>query len=83
MNKSIAIVGSGIAGLSLGYYLVRNGFKVTIFDTSDKPNASQCSQGVATIKGLKFSDRPLFHAKLEGHRFLLEMLEELKSFDNN
>ena len=32
MRKKVAIIGSGLGGLSCGYILQRNGFDVTIFD---------------------------------------------------
>jgi phytoene dehydrogenase-like protein len=37
MEKSIAIIGAGIAGLSAGCYARMNGFKTTIFELHDKP----------------------------------------------
>ena len=37
MEKSIIIVGAGIAGLSTGCYAGMNGYKSTIFEMHDKP----------------------------------------------
>ena len=37
MEKSIIIVGAGIAGLSAGCYARMNGYKSTIFEMHDKP----------------------------------------------
>jgi len=37
MEKSIVIVGAGIAGLSTGCYARMNGFKTTIYETHQVP----------------------------------------------
>jgi len=37
MEKSLAIIGAGIAGLSAGVYGRTNGYKTTIFELHDKP----------------------------------------------
>jgi D-amino-acid dehydrogenase len=42
MSKEIAIVGSGIAGLTCAYYAVKRGYKVTVYDKERYP-AMQCS----------------------------------------
>src|SRR5512136_2556220 len=36
-EKSIAIIGAGVAGLSAGSYARMNGFRTTIFELHDKP----------------------------------------------
>ncbi len=36
-NKKVAIIGSGPAGLSAGYYLTLNGYQVTIFESQPVP----------------------------------------------
>jgi phytoene dehydrogenase-like protein len=41
-KKKVAIIGAGIAGLSAGSYLVRNGFDVSIFEKHDIPGG-QCT----------------------------------------
>ncbi|MGE4133134.1 MAG: NAD(P)/FAD-dependent oxidoreductase [Bdellovibrionales bacterium] len=35
--KSVQIVGAGFSGLTLAYYLVKRGFRVTIFDKAERP----------------------------------------------
>lgn len=40
--KKIAIVGSGIAGITTAYFLVKQGYKVTIFESEPHP-AMKCS----------------------------------------
>ncbi|MCK4323768.1 MAG: NAD(P)/FAD-dependent oxidoreductase, partial [Armatimonadetes bacterium] len=37
MDKSIIIIGAGIAGLSAGCYARMNGYRTTIFEMHDKP----------------------------------------------
>ena len=37
MEKSIIIIGAGIAGLSAGIYGRTSGYKTTIFELHDKP----------------------------------------------
>jgi formate dehydrogenase major subunit len=37
LNKKVAIVGSGPAGLSAAYHLQRNGISCTVFDDREKP----------------------------------------------
>jgi NADPH-dependent glutamate synthase beta subunit-like oxidoreductase len=36
LDKNVAIVGSGPAGLSAAYYLARNGYRVTVFESAMK-----------------------------------------------
>ncbi|AWB09817.1 heterodisulfide reductase subunit A [Thermodesulfobium acidiphilum] len=36
LDKKIAIIGSGPSGLSAAYYLAKKGYRVTIFESSDK-----------------------------------------------
>ena len=35
-NKSIAIIGAGMAGLSAAFHLIKDGFDVTVFEKNDK-----------------------------------------------
>lgn len=78
-KKKIAIIGGGISGLSIAYYLIKKGFKPTIFDPNPYENASFCSQGVATSKGLKEARKPLFRAKLSGHVLLEKIILDIES----
>ncbi|MCX7699060.1 MAG: NAD(P)/FAD-dependent oxidoreductase, partial [Candidatus Goldbacteria bacterium] len=41
MEKSIIIIGAGVAGLSAGCYARMNGFKTTIFEMNDRAGG-QC-----------------------------------------
>lgn len=42
MKKSVAVIGSGIAGITAAYYLTKKGFDVTVFDKEAYP-AMACS----------------------------------------
>lgn len=42
MKKSVAVIGSGIAGITAAYYLAKKGFDVTVFDKEGYP-AMACS----------------------------------------
>lgn len=39
-NNDIAIIGSGITGLSAGYRLKKNGFKITVFEKNSEPGGA-------------------------------------------
>ena len=56
-DKQVAIIGGGIAGLSLAYYLQKQGLKVAVFDREEANKASMCSQGVITVKGLRVAEK--------------------------
>jgi len=46
MNKKVAIVGAGIAGLSAGHFLKKKGYEVTIFEASGKVGGYMHSQQI-------------------------------------
>jgi glycine/D-amino acid oxidase-like deaminating enzyme len=65
-NESIAILGRGLAGLTLAFRMVQAGYRPTLFGAVCGPaNASRCAQGIVCNKGLIFADSPLFRAKLQ------------------
>lgn len=37
LNKKVAVIGAGPAGLSVAYFLAKAGFKVTVFEKQDSP----------------------------------------------
>ena len=43
MNKSIAVVGAGIAGLTAAHRLKRAGFDVVVFESLDRPGGRMYS----------------------------------------
>lgn len=83
MNRAVAVIGGGISGLSLAYFFHQQGFLVDVFDAflehrvskrARLLSASKCAQGVATIKGLRLADTPLFDAKIKGHEVFKDLL---------
>ena len=78
-DKKVAIIGAGIAGLSLAYFLQKRGLRVTLFDREEPKNASVCSQGVITVKGLRIAEKAIFDAKLKGPSVLLDILNDVQS----
>ena len=42
MKKTVAVIGSGIAGITAAYYLTKKGLDVTVFDKEPHP-AMACS----------------------------------------
>jgi glycine/D-amino acid oxidase-like deaminating enzyme len=74
-EQNIAIIGRGLAGLTLAFRMVQAGLRPTIFGKSHGPdNASRCAQGIVCNKGLIFAESPLFRAKLQTLRNLEEWL---------
>lgn len=72
----IAVIGRGIAGLTIAYRLLEQGHKPTIFGKHEL-RASDAAQGLLCNKGLLFSFQPLFRAKLHSiyrvQRFLADV----------
>ncbi|MES0490691.1 MAG: NAD(P)/FAD-dependent oxidoreductase [Leptospirales bacterium] len=78
-KKKVAIIGAGIAGLSAGSYLARNGFDVEIFEMHDIPGG-QCT----SWKNGKFTFDACVHwliGSKEGELFN-GMWKELGALDN-
>lgn len=70
--RKVAIIGAGISGLTLGYYLQKNGCEVTLFERSDR--AGGCIQTIRQ-EGFLFERGPrtLRSAGIE----TLQLVEEL------
>ncbi|HYX34331.1 MAG TPA: FAD-dependent oxidoreductase [Oligoflexus sp.] len=65
-DPTIAIIGRGLAGLTLAFRMVESGYRPTLFGAARGPaNASRCAQGIVCNKGLIFAESPLFRAKLQ------------------
>jgi len=68
----VAIIGGGILGISLGYYLSREGMRVSIFEASDTLGGLA---GPIRMDGYNI-DR-FYHAILTSDAHLMELFEEL------
>jgi glycine/D-amino acid oxidase-like deaminating enzyme len=76
---SIAVLGSGIAGLTAAYHLVKAGFTPTIIGLKGgAEQASRAAQGVLCNKGLFFYESPLFQAKIESLPLMKQFLDDLE-----
>lgn len=76
----MAVVGRGIAGLSLARELLFKTKKSIVLigpETALPGSATVVAQGVSAVKGLVLGKEPLFAAKLAGHRFLKKWLAEV------
>lgn len=78
-HETIAIIGRGLAGLTLGFRMVQAGYQPTLFGAARGPdNASRCAQGIVCNKGLIFADSPLFRAKLQSLKKLEDWLSSVE-----
>ncbi len=70
-NKSVAILGGGISGLSIAYHLKKSGFNVTIYEKNEKPGGviqSQRKSGWLVEEGpntILVQDKKLWHFFVE------------------
>jgi len=79
-KQTIAIIGRGLAGLTLGFRMVEAGYRPTIWGAARGPgNASRCAQGIVCNKGLIFAESPLFRAKLQTLKKLESWLSHLET----
>jgi len=74
----IAIVGRGIAGLTLAYRLVKRGYQPIIYGRKDfSQRASSAAQGVVCNKGLVWPRQPMFQAKIRSLLWVKNWLEDI------
>ena len=77
MNKSIAIVGGGFAGLGTAYYLIKNGFpgkKITIFENNSYVGG--LASGIKTSEWMWPVDRVIHHWFTSDH-WALDIAKEI------
>jgi glycine/D-amino acid oxidase-like deaminating enzyme len=80
MDQSVLIIGRGIAGLSAGYALSGVGVKVVIIGPAESTStATHAAVGLSSLKGQFHAQKPLFAAKVDGHRMLWSWLQEVES----
>ncbi len=76
----ILVLGKGISGLCLAYYLSKFDHDITIYGKEGSSNrASSWAQGIVCNKGLVNCQSPLFHYKLKSLTFIKSFLNELES----
>jgi glycine/D-amino acid oxidase-like deaminating enzyme len=79
IEHKLAIIGRGLAGLTLAFRMAQQGLRPLVFGASSGPaNASRCAQGIVCNKGLLFADSPLFRAKLQTLRNLEPWLQSIE-----
>ena len=79
----IFILGAGIVGLTIGNTLVKNGYKVTIFDLSEKSQSSKAAVGMlAPLLEAKPYEQELFELMIESKEKWLSFSKELKAKTN-
>jgi glycine/D-amino acid oxidase-like deaminating enzyme len=80
LNTSITIIGRGIAGLSAAFELVQLGLSVVVIGPNDiNQSATAAAVGLSSLKGQWHAKKPLFSAKVEGHRFLQNWVKRLEA----
>lgn len=79
MNR-IAIIGKGIAGLTLAFRARQKGIPVDIIAPDFRPaDASGVAQGIVCNKGLLVGEDDLFQAKLLGQKQLIRFIAEVEN----
>lgn len=77
-KKSVAVVGAGIVGLNLAYYLHLEGFEVTLLSKRSQSRASDAAQGLICNKGLLIPQTALFDAKIKSLSWVKDWLTQLE-----
>jgi protoporphyrinogen oxidase len=72
MKKTAAIIGGGITGLSLAYFLLKKGIKVTVFEKEDHLGGLVSTFKIGNVCLEKF-----YHHFFSQDQFALQLLEEL------
>lgn len=72
MSKQAAIIGGGITGLSLAYFLLKRGIRATVFEKEDHLGGAASTFGIEDAQLERF-----YHHFFAQDRVALELLEEL------
>lgn len=79
-SMKILVLGKGISGLCISYYLSKYGHDITIYGKKDpSQRSSNWAQGIICNKGLVYCHSPLFDYKLKSLSFIKSLLSELNS----
>lgn len=64
MNKNIAVIGAGIAGLTAAYYLKKQGYTVTVYEASNRVGGRMTTDRVSDClidRGAQFCHLIILH----------------------
>lgn len=78
-NPDVVIVGAGVIGCSVAYYLSKEGAKVTLLDREAiGSGASAHATGSLSLLGAEFSPGPSFNFALAAHREFPDLVSSLE-----
>ena len=79
-GADVVVVGAGVVGCSVAYYLARQGVKVTLFEReSIGSGASAHATGSLSLLGAEFSPGPSFQFALAGYREFPDLVKSLEA----
>ncbi|MCH9010293.1 MAG: FAD-dependent oxidoreductase, partial [Chloroflexi bacterium] len=79
-NADVIVVGAGVVGCSVAYYLARDGAKITLLERDAiGSGASTHATGSLSLLGAEFSPGPSFHLALAGYREFVDLVPRLES----
>ena len=75
----VAVVGAGVVGCSVAYYLAREGIKVALLEREAIGSGSSAhATGFISLLGTEFTPGPSFQFGLDGYREFPSLVEELE-----
>ena len=79
-NADVIVVGAGVVGCSVAYYLALDGAKITLLERDAiGSGASTHATGSLSLLGAEFSPGPSFHLALAGYREFVDLVPRLES----
>jgi len=76
---TITIIGRGIAGLATAFELRQLGLQVVVIGPNDiESTATAAAVGLSSLKGQWHANKPLFSAKVDGHRYLSNWIKKVE-----
>ena len=75
----VAVIGAGVVGCSVAYYLAREGIKVALLDRDAIGSGSSAhATGFLSLLGTEFTPGPYFQFGLDSYREFPSLVEELE-----